>query len=119
MISFTIPRKLPDLNDHIRACNSNRHQGNKLKSETEELIFWCIKNQISNFKTENPISICFKWYEPNRKRDKDNIAFAKKYILDAMQTAGTIKGDGWKYIDYFTDEFYVDKEHPRVDVIII
>ena len=67
---------------------------------------------------EMPIDLHFKWYVPNRKKDKDNIAFGKKFILDGMLQAGLIENDGWKQIGNFKDSFVVDKENPRVVVEI-
>jgi Holliday junction resolvase RusA-like endonuclease len=61
----------------------------------------------------------YTWYEPNRKRDKDNIAFAKKFCQDALVKSGTLANDGWAEIDGFTDTFEVDKRRPRVEVKII
>ena len=54
----------------------------------------------------------------NKRKDKDNIAFAKKFILDGMIQAKLIQNDGWKEISGFTDEFHVDKNNPRVEVTI-
>lgn len=67
---------------------------------------------------EMPIDLHFKWYVPSKRKDKDNIAFAKKFILDGMLQAGLIENDGWKQIGNFTDTFVVDKEKPRVVVEI-
>ena len=61
----------------------------------------------------------FSWYEPNRKRDLDNISsFGRKVIQDALVDCGVLKNDGWKYVKGFIDEFYVDREHPRIEVEI-
>ena len=45
-------------------------------------------------------------------------AFATKCIQDAMQEIGLIDNDGWKNIENFTHDFYVDKENPRIEVFI-
>lgn len=61
----------------------------------------------------------YRWYEPNRKRDKDNIAaVGRKIIQDALVEAGVIRNDGWNDIRGFSDEFYVDKNEPRIEVEI-
>lgn len=64
------------------------------------------------------VRVVFRWIEKNRQRDKDNIAFAKKFILDSMQEWGIIPNDGWDQILGFTDEFYVDKRNPRIEVLL-
>ena len=52
------------------------------------------------------------------RRDKDNIAFAKKFIQDSLVHAGVLQNDGWKHIEHFTDDFAVDPKNPRVEVVI-
>jgi len=57
---------------------------------------------------EEPLPRChvtFIWIESNKRRDPDNVAFAKKFILDAAQKAGLIENDGHKQIAGFTDRF--------------
>ena len=49
---------------------------------------------------------------------KDNIAFAKKFIQDALVKSRVLKNDGWNDIDGFSDDFRVDKKRPRVEVRI-
>lgn len=62
----------------------------------------------------------FTWYRMNRRTDPDNIcAFARKVILDGMQKAGILDNDGWKQVAGFIDEFYVDKENPRVVIELL
>lgn len=39
-------------------------------------------------------------------------------IQDALVKAKIITDDGWKNIIGFSDEFYVDKENPRIEVVI-
>ena len=50
--------------------------------------------------------------------DKDNIAFAKKFIQDSLVHAGVLANDGWNQIEGFTDDFAVDPKNPRVEVTI-
>ena len=60
----------------------------------------------------------FTWFCKDRKQDPPNIcAGGRKFICDALQTAGIIENDGWKNIDGFSDSFIIDKEKPRVEVI--
>ena len=66
-----------------------------------------------------PVHIVLNWYEKNAMRDSDNIAAAKKFIMDALQETKTIKNDGFREIKSFGDLFYVDKKNPRIEVVII
>lgn len=104
MIKFEIKAKLPSLNDHIDACKANRNSGNKLKQETDCLIGWFIRQQVKT-KVSSPVVVQFTWYENTYKRDKDNVAFAKKYILDALQKMGVLPNDNNKFILGFNDRF--------------
>ena len=114
---LVIPGRLPGLNDYIKACRANKYAGAEMKKNIEEIIAWEIRRQLKN-KQFISVVITFSWYEPKKNRDKDNIAFAKKFILDALQGTGTLSGDGWGQVVGFSDEFYIDKDNPRAEVDI-
>lgn len=116
--TLIIDGQLNNLNDYTKACRTNRYAGAKMKSENEAIISLYIKMQMKNLHFPGRVALSFRWYEPNRKRDLDNIAFAKKFVLDALVNNGIIKADGWKCVTGFTDEFFVDKENPRIEVTI-
>ena len=65
-----------------------------------------------------PVKIAFRWIEPNARRDIDNCAFGKKFILDALQEAGKLPNDNRNYVRGFSDEFAVDKNDPRIELTI-
>ncbi len=115
MEELKIIGKLDGLNDYTKACRTNRYLGNKMKQENESHITIFIRNQLSEERFER-VAIRFNWFEPNRKRDPDNIAFAKKFILDALVKEGVLKNDSQKYIEHFEDYFYIDAKNPRVEV---
>ena len=117
-LKLTIKGRLPALNDYTQASRGKDwYKSAKMKKEAENLIIWCINTQLPKV-IKTPIYLTFKWYERDRARDKDNIAFAKKFILDALQKSKRIKNDGWNEISGFNDEFYVDKKNPRIEVEI-
>lgn len=60
----------------------------------------------------------FTWYKPNNRQDHDNIGFAKKYILDGLIVAGSIKGDSPKYIGNFVDNFEIDKTRAYISCVV-
>ena len=108
MNEFTIRAKLPSLNEYINACRANRYQAANFKREVEEVIGWAIKQARAKGELkpiDQPCRVYFEWHEKTAKRDCDNIASAKKFILDAMQKNGIIKNDNQKYIKGFTDTF--------------
>lgn len=105
---------LPNLNDYTKACRSNKFAGAQMKSKSEAVIAKALGNQKFNGK----VRLSFRWYEPNKKRDLDNICFAKKFILDALVSNGVIESDGWRGVEGFTDRFFVDKDNPRIEIDI-
>lgn len=113
-----IPGTLPGLNEYINAERTNKHKAAAIKRQTERLICSMISIQLRGVIITKPVIIRYLWVEPNRRRDKDNIAFAKKFIQDALVSCGILRDDGWRYIDHFTDDFAVDSKKPRVEVII-
>lgn len=118
MVTLTIAGRLAGLNEYTRACRSNKFLGAKMKKGAEDFIILHINSQLKGVKYENPVRLSFRWFEKDRKRDLDNIAMSKKFILDALVKAGTIKTDSWKGVVGFTDEFFVDREQPRIEVDI-
>ena len=105
MIEIEIPFKLPSLNQYINECRKNRYAGANMKRQVENDIGYFI-NKLPKF--EKPIKIKFIWVEENKKRDLDNVCFAKKFILDSMVKAGKLKNDNRNYVIGFIDEFKYD-----------
>lgn len=107
-MKFFIGRKLPSLNDVIRTSRGNKYGGNYRKKELEEEIGFDIMQAVSKgtlTRIERPVRIDFIWHEPTMARDKDNVASAKKFILDALQKYGILPNDNNHYITGFTDRF--------------
>jgi Holliday junction resolvase RusA-like endonuclease len=99
--------KLPSLNDYIRICRGNKFAAAKYKKNLETQIGMYI---LKMPKFTKPIKIHFTWIEGTKRRDYDNICFAKKFILDAMQKYGKLENDNRKYVYAFTDSFEYGKE---------
>lgn len=117
---LTIPGTLPGLNEYIDAERSHKgkYRAAAMKKQAQNVICFMIKTQLRGVRFDRPVVIRYLWIEPNRRRDKDNIAFAKKFIQDSLVVAGVLKNDGWAEIEHFTDDFAVDPKNPRVEVII-
>ena len=103
----TIPMKLPSLNDYIRECRGNKYIASSHKRQLEDEIGIYLR-RLPVF--QNPVRIHFLWVEDNKKRDLDNVAFSKKFILDALVKAGKLKDDNRKCVTAFTDSFSYGKE---------
>lgn len=107
------------LNDYISALGENRFVGAALKKQDQELVEWCAKTQLRNYRPTGRVSMQYTWYEPDRRRDMDNISsFGRKVIQDGLVKAGVLKNDGWKQIARFSDDFFVDAKNPRIEVLI-
>lgn len=105
--TFTIPTRMPNLNDYTRAIGKSRYVGGDMKDEWDARVMREAQAAKLGHFTE-PITIEFHWYEPNTNRDVDNVAFAKKFILDGLQKAGVITNDNYKWVRGFSDHFHYD-----------
>lgn len=118
MVKLIIRRTLPNLNDYITAERSNKYAGAKMKKEWEAVVMHEAR-ALRGVQFEKPVYMLYQWYEPNKRRDKDNISsFGRKVIQDALVRCGVLQNDGWANIGGFSDEFYVDKKNPRIEVKI-
>lgn len=112
-----IPLRLPSLNEYTAKCRIQRgtwNAGNDMKRKTQDELFPYLL-QLPRFTT--PIKLNFIWHEKDKRRDLDNVCFAKKFILDAMQECGRLPNDNSKYIKGFSDEAVYDGKY-GVEIII-
>ena len=120
VLIITIPGELTDLNSYIKATNGNRLAGNKVKqADTNLIMYRFLEAKAAGLRIQTPIKIHFKWFCKNKRKDPDNVAFAKKAILDGMQKAGVIQNDGRNEIRGFIDDFEIDKDYPRIEIEIL
>ncbi|MDI6617877.1 MAG: hypothetical protein QME45_04255 [Clostridiales bacterium] len=115
---ITIPGVLPGLNEYINAERKNKYMAAAVKKKIERDIMLIAKAQLKNTTINKPVTMEYTWIVPDRRRDKDNIAFAKKFIQDALVKTGILRDDGWNEITGFTDKFKVDRENPSVEINI-
>lgn len=101
-IRVEIPLKMPSLNEYIRVSRGNKYASAEMKANLEKQIGIYL---ISLPRFERPIKIKFTWVESNKRRDLDNICFAKKFILDSMVKYQKLKDDNRKCVVGFTDCF--------------
>lgn len=102
MIIVEINMKLPSLNEYVDICRTNAYKASRYKKNLEEDIMM-FTNRLPRFMT--PVTIHFHWIEGSRRRDLDNVAFAKKFILDALVKSGKLKDDNRRCVTAFTDTF--------------
>lgn len=114
-MKIVIPGSLTDLNTYTNAERTNRYKGAKIKKQNTykaAAAFMPVRTQ----KPTLPIKLHIDWFCQNRRKDMDNISFAKKFILDGMQEAGYLDNDGWREVAGWTENFYVDKDNPRIEI---
>ncbi len=117
-MKLTIRGELTDLNTYIQKERGNRFAAAAIKEEETRRVYWECKSQKLK-PINNPVLVDCTWYCKNKKKDKDNISFAKKFILDGLMKAGVLSNDGWDQVVGFQDTFIIDKENPRVEVNLI
>lgn len=106
------------LNQYTLANRGSKYSGARGKKQATDICAYYVHNSMrKGFKFEKqPINLRFDWFVINKKTDKDNIAFQKKFIFDGFIKARLIENDGWKEIGNWEDRFYVDKKNPRVEI---
>jgi len=108
---FTIEERLPGLNEYTSACRAHWSNGARMKRRIEESIVWYIKAARARGMlrpTTARVVLHIEWHESDMRRDVDNIVFAKKFILDALQLAGIIPNDNRKHVAGVYDEIVDD-----------
>lgn len=118
-MKIVIPGKFESMNEYIRRSKIKRRNwnaGNAMKQEDQKTIMLHLPHGV-RFKKK--IFIEYNFFEPNAKRDKDNISsYFHKIFQDALVQAGIIENDGWKNIEGWSDFFKVDQKNPRIEVFI-
>lgn len=77
--------KLNNMNDYIRALNTNRYKGADMKKDNESRVMQAIYEQFGRLRITRKVRMHYRWYEPDKRRDLDNVsAFGRKCIQDAL-----------------------------------
>ena len=117
-----IDGKFPSMNEFIDANRRSKgrwNKGNTIKQNCQNEISYQLMKQLRKVKIDKPIKLFYTFFEPNKKRDLDNISgFFHKVFQDALVHCGIIHNDSWHYITGFSDDFKVDSKNPRIEVII-
>jgi len=116
ILELTILGEFMTLNDHERAARSHWSAGAGTKKADTLRVQFDEAVQAALPVTVYPVRITFTWCRKDKRCDLDNIAFAKKSILDGLVKAGVLAGDSYKFIQEFRDMYVVDKSAPGVDI---
>ena len=118
--SMTLYGKFPGMNEIVAAAKSHYGAYSKMKRELTTSV---AVMALTLKPVQPPLRVRFLWYEPDRRRDPDNIsAGGRKFILDGLVEGKIIPTDGWTLYEPtggLEDRFYIDKDNPRVVVELI
>lgn len=118
-MKVTIYGRLPGLNEYIDAERQSKYKAAALKARSMQLVMIYAKRDLRKWRAKGPVYMRYTWYEPNRRRDKDNVSgYGRKVIQDTLVKGGWLRGDGWSHISGYSDDFRVDKSRPRIEVEI-
>lgn len=109
--------ELPNLNQVIDASKRHWAQYSKVKKKwTETVATEAVVQRMQ--KVKNPVWVETTFYRKNKRGDPDNIRIAVKYILDGLVLIGVLPDDNQQWVRGFTDAFHIDKDDPRIEVIL-
>lgn len=111
---LVIEGELPSLNEIIDAAKQHYGSYSTMKKANTNAVAWPAKSLPIYTAVELEVT----WYCKNKRKDPDNIAAAVKFIFDGLVKAGRLKNDGWKQNKGWTNHFKVDKDNPRVEIVI-
>lgn len=110
MQTLILNYRFPSLNEYTNANRASKYQGASIKKNFTALTKLEAKRQ-KLYPITQKVYIKFTWVEANKKRDMDNVAAAKKFILDGLVDAGILVNDNWEYIQGFQDTFKIEKKN--------
>jgi prophage lp2 protein 24 len=100
--------RFPTLNEYIDCERGSIIAAAAMKKKcTEQVKAQCLSQQIQP--VNGKVDLLFEWHSSTR-HDPDNVAFAKKFILDGLQAAGVLENDNRKFIGTMADEIIQDDE---------
>lgn len=100
--------RFPTLNEYIDCERGSTIAAAAMKKKcTEQVKAQCLSQQIQP--VNGKADLLFEWHSSTR-HDPDNVAFAKKFILDGLQLAGVLENDNRKFIGTMADEIIQDDE---------
>jgi len=98
--------RFPTLNEYIDCERGSTIAAAAMKKKcTEQVKEQCLLQQIQP--VNGKVDLLFEWHSSTR-HDPDNVAFAKKFILDGLQLAGVLENDNRKFVGTMADEIIQD-----------
>lgn len=109
--TVTIPLRLTSLNEYINAERTNRYAAAGIKKKNQRDIEVFLREAINTGKLHHHENAALEmiWTVPNKRRDLDNIAFATKFIQDALVEMGVFDDDNIDHINKLTHSVIIEK----------
>lgn len=131
--TLTLPMAMPGMNETIDmakrfAPGYGKPSGSRFNIYASEKLRlgdlvkdYCTLQGLTPIK--GPVTVTFQWSERKRKngqrRDPDNVAAGKKYILDGLVKAGVLKDDGPDIVKGLLDVFTYNVKEDSITVLIM
>ena len=117
-MKIVVQGRLPGINDIVSASRTNRYKANSEKKKAQLLVCHAIGNR-KRLSCNKPVVVHLTYYEPNNRRDVDNITGGgNKVILDALVEMGVIVDDSRKWVKQVHPLVYTDAKNPRIEIEI-
>ena len=115
----TVEGRLTSLNEYVRAERASRYKAASVKrAETRRVRDAAVAQGAPSFDPSRPVTVTTTFYEPDMRRDADNVGFARKFVLDGLVAAGVIADDSRRHVPRCPDRVLTDRERPRVEVAV-
>src|SRR5690606_18756107 len=113
-----IPGVFPSLNDLIEAAKNEIRQASYSRMKRAQTTRVALR--ASRLVPMSSAHVTLHHHRTNKRTDPDNIvAAAQKFVLDGLQRADVLPGDGWAAVLSLTNVFLVDKDNPGTLVVLV
>lgn len=125
MQRLTIECELPAMNEIVDVAKRQTKLGRRIvwsqyadyKKGYDGIVAGAAKQQQLT-PVKKQVDVHVTWCCKDKRKDKDNIAAGIKFILDGLKLAKIIPDDNWQWIGDIHHRFVVDKDKPRVEVML-
>lgn len=106
------------MNDWRDAIQRSPHAGNDMARAAKKRVAALAREQrVPRF--ERPVVVTFDWYEPNKRRDLDNVAgTGQKWVLDGLVAADVLPDDNADHVVGIQHWLHFDALEPGAIVTI-
>ncbi len=116
--TLVIDGTMKGLNDWRAAIQRSPHAGNDMARAAKRRVESLARQQMVP-RFDGPVVVVFDWFEPNLRRDLDNIAgTGQKWVLDGLVAAGVLPDDDMAHVVGIQHWAHLDALEPGAIVTI-